>query len=106
DSQRKYRWATEYIFNGSVNDWSYEYDNVFRANTVIDNIDKIDHSKYSSEQKNATLGNAYFLRAEAFLNVASIWCKAYEEGQAANELGIPLRLSSDINATSTRATLK
>lgn len=106
DSQRKYRWASEYIFNGSVNDWSYEYDNVFRANTVIDNMDKIDHSKYSSGQINATLGNAYFLRAEAFLNIVSIWCKAYEAGVAATELGIPLRLTADINALSTRATLK
>src|SRR5690606_6025239 len=105
DVQRRYRWAPDYIFGSGANDWSYEYDNVFRANTVIDNIDAVDVGNYTKENVAAVLGHAYFLRAEAFMNAVSIWSKAYDPHTASDEMGIPLRLNSDINEESLRANL-
>lgn len=52
------------------------------------------------------MGMAYFLRAHAFLQVATLWCKLYNEGTASTDLGIPLRLNTDFNEPSKRSSVQ
>jgi hypothetical protein len=49
---------------------------------------------------------ALYLRAEAFYNVAQLFAKPYDASTAATDLGIPLRLTSDLNVKSVRSTVQ
>lgn len=97
-----YIWNKENVFPLSINDWSYSYDNIYRANVVLDNIEKFGNSVEANNIK----GQALFLRAKNFLQNAIVWCVAYDETSAANDLGLPLRLDPDFNKLSVRSNLK
>jgi hypothetical protein len=57
-------------------------------------------------QWNTLKGAALFTRAFAFYNLAQLFAPAYSTVSAGTDLGIPLRLSSDINAVSVRSTVQ
>lgn len=104
--RRMYIWEKDNLFDEGVGEWSYAYDNVFRANTVLDYIDKLSIEVSQQNDLDNLKGQALALRARAFLKIAFIWAPAYDESSADNELGIPLRLNSDFNIASTRSTLR
>jgi len=108
DNQAKqlYTWGTEAVFASFPNDWSYEYDNVITANTVLDNLDAIERTAANATEWDNVKGQALLLRARAFQVIAWIWAKAYDSSAASTDLGIPLRLHSDFNILSVRATLQ
>ncbi|WP_142685759.1 RagB/SusD family nutrient uptake outer membrane protein [Chitinophaga polysaccharea] len=84
-------------------DWENSYKIVEYTNIVIDGLSKMEN-KSSSEYK-FILGQAYFLRAMAFYNLAQIFCKPYAASSASTDLGIPLRTTSDVNILFERATV-
>ena len=101
-----YIWAKD-IYEGTntFGDWIDRYQQVFYANNVLEGLDKIkniDDPKGSNEIK----GSALFFRAYGFYQIAQIFCAPYSASSANEGLGIPLRLKSDINLPSTRATIK
>ncbi|RKE47160.1 RagB/SusD family nutrient uptake outer membrane protein [Sphingobacterium detergens] len=84
-------------------DWENGYKIVEYANIVIDGLSKMDNKNTS--EYNFVLGQAYFLRAMAFYNLAQIFCKPFVKASASNDLGIPLRTTSDVNMLFDRATV-
>ena len=108
DNQAKqlYIWGTDAVFSSFPNDWSYEYDNVNTANTVLDNIDAIERTAANAAEWDNVKGQALLLRARAFQIIAWIWAKAYDPATASTDLGIPLRLHADFNILSVRANLQ
>ncbi|ERJ57937.1 RagB/SusD family nutrient uptake outer membrane protein [Sphingobacterium paucimobilis] len=104
--RRMYVWEKDNLFEAGTGEWSYCYDNVFRANTVLDNLDKIKLSTGEQEAFDNLKGQALALRARSFLKVAGVWAQAYDEKTADTDLGIPIRLNSDFNTISTRSTLR
>jgi starch-binding outer membrane protein, SusD/RagB family len=105
--RRKYTWVNDHQFKPGVeNDWSFAYENVNKANLVLDNIDKVERNPGDETAWRIVKGHALFLRGQAFLQVAAIWAQAYDEATAATEPGIPLRLDADFNKPSVRASLK
>src|SRR6185312_8637460 len=50
--------------------------------------------------------SALFFRAYYFGQLAWVYAKAYDKSTAGKDLGIALRLTSDFNVTSTRATVE
>ncbi|WP_454045108.1 RagB/SusD family nutrient uptake outer membrane protein [Chryseobacterium sp. Marseille-Q8038] len=96
-------WA-EYTI--SVNDWGQVYNNIYLANTVLANINKVQRTAENASTWDNIKGQAHFLRAYSFYKAASIFCLAYDENSASNELGLPLRLDPDLNIPSKRSTLK
>jgi hypothetical protein len=106
-NRRIYAWDNERQFKpGAGNDWSYAYENVYKANLVLDNIDKVERTPGDEVAWKNARGHALFLRGQAFLQVAAIWAQAYTEATASTDAGIPLRLDPHFNQTSTRASLK
>lgn len=85
-------------------DWSYAYDKVTRANNVLEHIDKV--PVQDIVMQNDIRGQAYFVRAKAFLEVAWLWALAYDEATANSDLGIPLRLNTNFNEPSVRASVE
>lgn len=50
--------------------WIANYRGIFRANTVIENINKMPDDKISANARKSFLGQAYFLRALFYTNIA------------------------------------
>ena len=103
-----YIWAPGDIFNGQgqQDDWDLPYEQVFYANVVLEGLAKVKVDSTNVQDWNALKGAALFMRAFAFYNLAQDFAPVYDSLSASTDLGIPLRLSSDINAISTRASLQ
>lgn len=100
-----YIWASN-VFNGTVPDWNNPYRGVFYANIVLENLQKIEKSETNKVQWNNVKGSALFFRAHAFYQLLQVFAKHYDKNTANTDLGIPLRLTSDINEQIERSTVK
>ena len=99
-----YTWDTGIYLKGTVaNDWSQTYDPVYYANTALETITTIDKTTANAAAWDNVKGSALFYRAYSFLEAAWLWSLAYDDNSA--DPGIPLRLSSDFNTPSVRATM-
>jgi starch-binding outer membrane protein, SusD/RagB family len=87
-------------------DWTDSYKKIFYANVVLDEIEKVSLDGFSEQDRQSVKGSALFLRGWNFLHVAQLFASAYNFQTAGAEMGIALRLTSDINEPSTRATLE
>lgn len=84
--------------------WILTYQVVFYSNVVLQTIEKLKPSASEQALWNNIRGSALFFRSFAFYQLAQIYAKPYSQN-AKNELGIPLRLSPDINLKTERASL-
>lgn len=102
--QNAYTWQPE-IFAGNINvkDWNEPYTQVLYANTVLEGLDKLDDGGVPARQ---VRGQALFFRAFAFHNLALVFAPAYDAATAATDMGIPLRMSADLNEKVQRASVK
>ena len=100
-----YIWAKE-IWEGSTSiDWNNRYQQIFYANYVLEGLKKInraDDPTYYDRLK----GTALFYRAHAFYQLAQEFCAPYDRSASNDGSGLPLRLTSDLNVHTDRATVK
>lgn len=103
---RAYKWDKEfYPANITTNaNWNRCYSQVFGANVVLDAVKDWKLERFSAEQSNVA-GMAYFHRAFAFYHLAQLFAEPYQESISNKQLGIPLRISSDVTSASKRASL-
>jgi starch-binding outer membrane protein, SusD/RagB family len=101
-----YTWATDLYEGNAVTDWMMPYQQIFYANYVLENIGNIIPGATTMAAWNNVKGTALFCRGFAFYNLATIFAKPYAAATATTDLGIPLRLTADINATSVRASVE
>jgi len=85
------------------NDWNYCYGQVYQANVVLDALPKISGSKDDIE---AAQARALFYRSFAFYNLVQQYSMPYDSTSSKTDLGIVLRLSSDLNDKSNRTTVQ
>lgn len=105
--QNAYVWASD-IFGSEENieDWNVPYKQVYYSNVVLDGLTGIKVSGDNQAQFNLVKGSALFLRAFAFSNLIQAFAPGYDATTAKNDIGIPLRLTSDINAASSMASVE
>lgn len=107
DSRRRmYLWASDHFFEPQANDWFYIYQPAFFANTVLEGLQGIEKTEFNTNNWNNIKGQALFFRANAFFEAATLFSPAYDSSTAGKDLGVPVRLSSNFNAPSTRASVK
>ncbi|MBD1385886.1 RagB/SusD family nutrient uptake outer membrane protein [Mucilaginibacter rigui] len=87
-------------------DWETPYQQVFYANIILEGVDKLPNDPATQSQRNQLKGNALFFRARAFYNLAQEFSKPYTKASASTDQGIPLRLKSDVNIKSVRASVQ
>lgn len=87
-------------------DWNNTYRSVLYANTVLEEAPKFIHTEQDEKIAGPLKGAAFFYRANAFLIVAQVFAPTYDSSLAATQSGIPLRLTADINAPTTRASVQ
>ncbi|HEX7844215.1 MAG TPA: RagB/SusD family nutrient uptake outer membrane protein [Chitinophagaceae bacterium] len=103
NSQDNYRWEKE-LYND--NEWTYMYRLALNSNIAMETVQKIIPAQSEVNMYREVLGAAHFHRANAFYHLLQYYAEPYEKSTAMQKPGIPLRLSSDINIPSTRATLE
>jgi len=105
NERNMYTWQRANIFLQESNEWFNNYRAINRTNVVLESIQKIDRNAGNAFEWDNVSGQAYYLRAKNHLRGLYIWGNAYGE-QSGSELGIPLKLNSDFNEPSTRATVE
>lgn len=104
-----YTWQPADLFvprnSGFTNDWSQVFDMVYIANTILDNIGKIERTTANADQWDSIKGQALFLRGYIYFKAAGIWALAYDPATSNTDLGLPLRLTSNFNESSVRSSV-
>ena len=102
-----------YIWSGSVlrdlatsAQWNQCYQVVYQANLVLETLTKLTGSNTDQTTLNNLKGSALFFRSFAFWQIAQLYAKPYVATTAAQDPGIPIRLSSDFNDISSRGTVE
>src|SRR5699024_6507714 len=96
-------WDTEFISGNNDRFWSGEYDKIFHANLVLDNIGDV---KESPGVDKATLkAEAHFIRAYSYWELAQTYCLPNTEANA-SEPGLPLKTSTSFEQSLDRGTVK
>ncbi|SIT94055.1 RagB/SusD family nutrient uptake outer membrane protein [Pontibacter indicus] len=101
-----YTWNRANLFPPEFNDWSMNFAPVYVANVVLETMPSITRDAANSRNWDYVKGQALYYRAHNFLQAAYVWAPAYDAATAATDLGIPLRLSSDFNIRSERASVE
>ncbi|MGJ1501362.1 RagB/SusD family nutrient uptake outer membrane protein [Sphingobacterium multivorum] len=106
--QKAYRWEKDiYEFTNIYNgDWDRPYQQVFYCNVVLEGLQSLSASEKASQAYKDIKGQALFARALAFYNLSQEYCAPYGSGNEGQQLGIPLKLATDINAKTERATIE
>ncbi len=107
DYNQTHQWTfTTSQFDGDVV-WSGNYNLVANANNIINNIDNIAVEAGSDDEAALKYykGVAYFARAYAYTNMVVRYCKDYDPATAANELGLPIIETVDVNKKPSRSSL-
>jgi len=98
-----YQWKKNiYDSQQDVRDWNNPYKAIYVANTVLSQL----NSSHTGTERNTIEGEALFYRAVHHYNLVSLFAKAYDPNTAATDLGIPLRLNTNIESAITRNSIQ
>jgi starch-binding outer membrane protein, SusD/RagB family len=103
--QKAYEWV-DYPNTNYPNDWAYVYNSVYYPNVVLDGMANVQEDNQNQSAWDNVVGSALVFRAQAFLRGALLFSKAYDSATAAEDYGIVLRLHSDFNTKSVRASVQ
>lgn len=102
--QRIYMWNND-PFQGrslSAGDWVDAYTRILHENIVLEGLEKV---RPIDAAYNNVKGTALFYRAFDFFSLAQEFCKPFSANTFTKDLGIPLRLTANINDKAVRATV-
>jgi hypothetical protein len=83
--------------------WESEYNKVFTANLVINEIDNVEG--LTEQQRTDYLAQAHFTRALAYWNLVQTYCMPYAD-ETKGDLGLPLKQTTSYEENVNRATLQ
>lgn len=100
--------VTEFIQSGGVNqdEWDISYNQIQICNVVLTTLEKISRTNENGALYDRIKGTALYHRSRQFLNLAMTFCNYYDSATAKEELGIPLKISDDIDEPIFRASLE
>lgn len=106
-NKRLYTWEKDNLFTSVnfPNDWEYLYTLIYTANTVLENLEKIERVATNAAQYDNIKGQAYFNRGRAYYNILQLWSVGYNSTTADNDLGPVIRESTDFNKASVRSSV-
>lgn len=103
--RNNYIWAKDIFAGGASNDWTSAYTRILNDNVALEGINTIVPVAGTAAAWNNVKGSALFYRALDFYGLAQEFSSPYAPTTAQTDLGIPLRLASDVNQPSVRATV-
>jgi hypothetical protein len=104
EEQQAFIFAKEIFTVSSLdNSWNNAYTQIYDANTILDALPKITGEQ---SDKNQVRGSALFFRSLAFYELLQTYSMPYDSVTSKDQLGIPLRLTSNLNDKSVRSSLQ
>ncbi len=92
-----YLWNKD-IFEGRISlDYSFSYQAINYVNVVLEGIETIEVNSGNFSEYNSIKGQASFFRSIFYFELASIFCKQYNQTTAGVDKGLCLRVNSDVN---------
>ncbi|MET6999406.1 RagB/SusD family nutrient uptake outer membrane protein [Chitinophaga defluvii] len=98
-----YTWSHEFVYR-EVTDWTTPYARIFYCNVILEGLEKSEKKEDGEYDKDNIKGQALFQRAKALYELTEIWAPPYDPHTSKTVLSIPLKLKSDINDVTVRAT--
>jgi len=106
NSRFAYIWDQDNYKDQYIPDWIFQYQKILGANVVLDGLEKLSPTSIEQIEWNSVRGQALFFRAFTFYCLTQTFCKPYEESTAMTDLGLPLKLSPEVDQIVKRSTLK
>jgi tetratricopeptide (TPR) repeat protein len=103
--RRMYNWEASNVFQSTSNDWYYSYLPVYYGNSILESLPNIERNNSNSVDYDNIKGQAYFFKGLGMFSASAIWCQAYDESTAEQQLGLPIRTGTDFNVPSVRSNL-
>jgi hypothetical protein len=103
ETRDNYTWAAQGLHDVTAT-WQNPYKVVFYANQILEVLKDINPG--TGDSYNNIKGSAFFFRAFALYHIAQLFTPPYTAATAATDVGIPVRLSPDINVSYPRATVQ
>lgn len=104
DIRNGYIWNKNVWSTDNAPNWTQGFQVIMYANVVLDGLKKSTTIPPNSAQAADIQGQAYFYRALFYHELAQLFCNSYSSN-VENELGLPLRLTSDVNIIEQRSSL-
>ncbi len=101
-----YIWAKEIYENRMPVEWSRMYQYIAVANICLEGLEKIPVNDQNIQQWKTVQGMSLFIRGHALYNLLQYFAKPYDVTNAATELGVPIRLRSDVNERPGRSSIE
>jgi tetratricopeptide (TPR) repeat protein len=101
-----YIWADEIFEGESSTDWNKSFERIMICNFVLDGIKNMEVEPEELLQRNHIRGEALYFRGLSYYLLAQVFCAAYDASGADQNLGLPLRTSSNINMNVPRSSLQ
>lgn len=108
EHQKKiYLWDNSMFDNMRLGtDWTESYERIFYANVVLEGLEKMKPKDSELSKWNKLYGAALFFRALGHYQLLNVFSAVYNEADADSQLGIPLRLTADVNDRPARSSVK
>jgi hypothetical protein len=103
--KRTYTWEKDNLFASEDNDWSAAYNRIYQSNVVLDYLRDLSPG-FNQTQVSDIKGQALYIRSFVLFQLVTTFSLAYDPATANTELGVPLRLTSDLNEKIFRPTVK
>ncbi|MDT3401049.1 RagB/SusD family nutrient uptake outer membrane protein [Mucilaginibacter terrae] len=103
-----YVWAaTADFYGGQSNaDWLVAYGRILQDNVVLDGLSSLNPEPVDDGGYSNVKGSALFYRSFDFYCLSQQYCKTYKVETATTDLGLPLRISSNVNVSLGRSSLQ
>ncbi len=101
-----YIWKKDIFEDRLSTDYISGYNIIAYANIVLDGLRDLEIASGQQIEFNNIKGQALFHRSMAFFELASIFCKPYHNQTASVDLGLSMKLTSDIYEIEQRSTLE
>lgn len=101
-----YIWAPDIFEGATCFDWDAAYKTVAYSNIVLEGLNNLIPSLVQQDEYNNVKGSALFYRAYIFYDLAELFAKPWDSATAYADMGIPVRLSADVNVVSKRSTVQ
>lgn len=88
------------------NDWARIYNSIYFPNVCLDALPSIPRTAQNAADWDNVKGCALFMRSLGFLRGVLIFAKPYDQATAQQDYGIVLKLNSDFNEASVRASIQ
>lgn len=105
--QKAYTWQPEIFSSTEIPfDWTKAYEGIFNANVVLEGLIPLMTNITDNKLLNNLKGDALFKRALAHFLLIQLFAMTYDPSTAINDMGIPLKLKTDLDEPVTRPSMQ